>query len=1061
MAVAALVVGCAAASPAHAQAKAPQTVAGEIILYMQPGIAKADVQALAATVQPASFTPLMLKDTYVLELPAAKRTDQDTAAAAAILKADPRVKWAGASPLYHVLQSAGTAPKVEPNDPRYRSGEQWNLKLINMPQAWALEKGAAGVNVGWIDSGYDPAHEDAGGQFDPGSFDEADNDSDVTADGSGPEFDHGTHTSGIAIAKTDNNIGIAGIDWQNIKVVALKIQKKGNANLDTPAILNSYAYILANYKQLHIVAFNMSYGGTGLDPAEQDALQQLANAGVIPVASAGNSGMDGNPVIYPAAFPFVISVSALNQAGKLSYYSSFGKVEIGAPGGEQFADNDPGGILSLVNDPAKKYVFAQGTSDASPHVTGVLGLLMSVPGVTPAIAKAALLNTANHNGLGALPDPKYGFGILDAYAALAQVSVQALVTSPEGVNQRGESSDPNNVIPPPVETFKPLVSFHFNNVTCDNVTFTIDASIASLAKTFTLTQLIAGNLPQGITDFTITGACTGVPNPKYDVSFRLTLPSTGFFQHTVMVTGTDPNSGISRSDTRLFTITPHTIPSGLSMISIPYFESAADAPAPFTGTLRDVPQLLGTTPTLYRYQLPSELASEPGSTVGPYAKFNATDPKANVNASFHPLDIMPSLVSPPSGSNGSPLDTRPLGVGYFIDAPAAIPVITFGVPANSLNPTSSFRIPLHEGWNMIGDPYPFSVPFNSTEIETSGGSHIPVAQAADQNLILPHIYRLVSGDYQFATLPDGSLNAWEGHWIFVIPKDPANLNAATVLSLIVNPTPGTSATGRAAIRPSLITTGRAAGPGSWKLQLQAHVADKNDDNNYVGMSGAATDGIDRTKVPKPPKVDRTVSLAIVRPETPSTVYAQDLRSLGGNKQWNVSVTTDRPNANVTIEWPNARSLPKNYSLILTDQVTGTSLDVRNTSSYQFNSGPTAGTRSFSLVARPTAGVAGHPMFTNIVVNPGRSGGRAQNVYNIEYNLSTSANVSVSIMTPGGHAVAQIVTRAVTAGDNAMTWNGLDNAGRPVPAGSYVLQFQAATTDGQTTRVIRPLILTGR
>jgi flagellar hook assembly protein FlgD len=96
-----------------------------------------------------------------------------------------------------------------------------------------------------------------------------------------------------------------------------------------------------------------------------------------------------------------------------------------------------------------------------------------------------------------------------------------------------------------------------------------------------------------------------------------------------------------------------------------------------------------------------------------------------------------------------------------------------------------------------------------------------------------------------------------------------------------------------------------------------------------------------------------------------------------------------------------------------------------------------------------------------VVNPGRAGTRASSVYNIAYNLSIPANVSVSILTPGGHSVAQIVTRAVTAGDNSVTWNGLDGAGRPVASGSYVIQFQAATTDGQTTRVIRPFILTGR
>jgi hypothetical protein len=493
------------------------------------------------------------------------------------------------------------------------------------------------------------------------------------------------------------------------------------------------------------------------------------------------------------------------------------------------------------------------------------------------------------------------------------------------------------------------------------------------------------------------------------------------------------------------------------MVSIPYFETAADSPPPFTGQQCDVPQLLGSNVTVYRYLLPAALGSQTGTIVGSYAKYSPTDPRANVNASFHPLDAIPGPTTPIAGSNGSGQDTRPVGLGFFIDAPAAIPVITFGTALTK----SSFRIPLHDGWNLIGDPYPFTVPFNSVEVETGSGAHLPVAQASDQKLILPHIYRFVNGDYQFATLPDGALQPWEGHWVYVIPKDPANQNPGTVLSLIVTPLPSTGTSNRSVAQVKPASTTRAITGGGWKLQLQAHVGDKSDNNNFVGMSGNATDGIDRTKVPKPPKPDGTVSLSLLRSDNPSTVYAQDIRSLGGNKQWNVVVSTDKPNANVTIEWPDARSLPKNYSIILTDQVTGRSLDVRNTSSYQFNSGATPGTRSFSLVARPTAGIAGHPVFSNIVVNPGRSGGRAQSVYNIAYNLSTPANVSVSIMTAGGHSVAKIVTRAVTAGDNSLSWNGLDDGGHPVAAGSYILQFQAATTDGQTSRVIRPLILSGR
>lgn len=1051
-----LLFGIVAVAPAFGQANKPAKAVGQIILYMQPGTAAADVQALANKVSPAGFRALDLKDVYVIDLPAARKTDADTATAVAQLQADVRVKWVGATPLKYITQ-VSTAPKLEPNDPRYKSGEEWGHKMINMPQAWALQQGAAGITLGWIDSGFDPAHEDAKGQFSDGSYDEADNDSDITADGSGAsgEFDHGTGTSGVAFANTNNNLGIAGVCWKGIKCVALKIQKKGQANLDSTAIYNSYAYIMANYKKYNIVALNMSYGGTFPDPVEQAALQQISDAGVITVASSGNSGDAGNPNIYPADFPSVIAVSAVNNQGKLTYYSSYGKVEIAAPGGEQFSADDPGGDLVLINDTTKKYAFEQGTSFSAPYVTAVLGLLRSVPGVTPALAKDALLKGANHTGLGALPDSKYGYGILDAYASLARVSVQATVTSPDGLNSSGQSSDPANVVPPPVETFKPVVSFHIGNVTCDNVTFTIDSSIPSLAKSFTLTQLISGSLPAGISEFSINGACTGVSSPQYDVTFRVAFPSTGYFQHTVQVSATDPNSGITASDTRIFTITPHTIPAGLSMLSIPYYEAPTDAPAPYTGTFRDVAQLLGPTATLYRYLLPAEVGTQNGKVVNSaYAAYNASDPAANINATFRPRSAVPTVTGP----LGSQIDARPLGIGYFINTPNAITVVNNGLSYT----TGLARIPLHEGWNLVGDPFPYSVPFNSTQVETTNGTRLTIGAAVDQKLMLPYIYKFTNGDYDFSVLPSGSLEVWQAHWLYVLPRDPANVNPATVLTLIVTPTPLSNTGGRSVARTTSSTPTRSvSGPGSWLLRLQAHVGDKSDANNYVGMSPSATDGNDLTKVPKPPKPDSTVQMYIQRANSPAGAYAQDIRATGGVKQWDLVVSTDKQNANVSLEWPDAHSLPRTYSLILTDQVTGRSLDLRNSSSYSFNSGATPGTRSFTLVARPTASISARPVFNNIVVNPGRSGGRAQNTYNISYNLSTQANVSVSILTTGGHPVAQLATRAVTSGDNSLTWNGLDNQGRSIAAGSYVLQFQAVTNDGLTTRAIRPLILSGR
>ena len=1042
------------ATPAAKAAGDAKTVAGEIILYMQPGTPLKDAQALANTVKPVSFTPLLLQDCYVLELPAIQRNDGDTAAAVASLKADPRVRSVRASWVF----KADTAPpagagKVEPNDPFYTGKNQPTLGLVNMPQAWALQKGVSGVRLAWIDTGFNPAHEDLIGQYDPASFDYADNDSDVTADGTGGAFDHGTGTSSVGFAKTNNSIGMAGICWEGIKCVAFKIQAKGTGTLSEPAILSSYGFILNNYAKLNIHAVNMSYGRAGGDPndttdPEYVATKKMADAGVIPVVSAGNSGGDGNPTVIPSGYAHCLSVSAINNAGKLTYYSSFGKVEIAAPGGEQRVLNDPGGILVLTNDPAQKYRYEQGTSFAAPYVASVLGLILSVPGVTPAIAKDALLKNADRTGLGTLPDAKYGFGILDAYAALSQVSVQAIITSPQGLNANGNSSDPANQQPPPVETFKPTISMHFTNVTPDKITITIDSSAPSVSKSFTLTQLLAGSVP-GVSSVVLTGSTSGT-NPIYDVSFRVAFLVSGNVQHTISLSAADPVSGITRNDTRLFTITPHTIPVGLSMISIPYFESADDSPS---GQFRDVTQLLGTNATLYRYLLPSELGSQPlKSTLGQYAAIGKDVVTPNVNASFRPSNNNPVL-TPPIINSGTVLDTRPIGVGYFINTSGSIPVNTLG----SAFVDRPVKLPLHEGWNIIGNPFPFANAFNTAQIERLDGTRVQVSEAVDKKLIIPFLYRLVNGDYEFKALPDGTMEAWEGQWIFVTPKSSSSLNAATVLSLVLSPTPAPTS------RATTSFASKSKGAGDWTVQLQAFSGEQSDKNNFIGMSSKATDGDDNTKAPKPPRAISGVSLGIVRSTSPATYFAQDLRAIGGAKEWRLEVSNDKPGSDVTLKWSDSRSLPRNYRLVLTDATSGQSVDLRNASSYRFTSGATETTRSFTLTARPTSSNSGKPVISNVVVNQSNAGGgRSASLFDIGYNVSSDVRVSASILGFGGRQVAQIgSSRAVNSGDNKITWNGRDGRGNAVPAGTYVLQLLATGTDGSVSRVVQSLILTGR
>jgi len=1037
-----------AAHTAFGQAAGPQTKPGEIILYMQPGTDIKVAQALAATVNPESVTPLLLKDCYVLKLPVARATANDTANAVATLKMNPNVRWVNASRVYKYHQ-ASAAPKLTPNDPMLTN--QWALPQINIPQAWVLTKGAANVNLAWIDSGFAPTHEDAVGQFLPDSFNFGGNNSNIDAGGSvltPNELGHGIGTSGVGFALTNNGKGIAGIDWVGTKCLALKVSDDAGA-LTLAALLNSYAYILANKDKDHIVAVNMSYGADGGDPTgaggsdpEFVATKALADAGVLMVASSGNSGANGNPTSTPADFTHVISVSAIDRNGKKTAYSSFGKVEIAAPGGD---DVDTGVSADGINilDYNNTYIFASGTSYSAPHVTAVFGLLMSIPGVTTAQAKAAMFSTANHTGLSSLPDPQYGYGILDAYAALLKVSVSVVIDDPIGINAQGLSTDPSGIPPPPTETLKPVLRFKISNVPLDNLVIKIDAGTAQE------TTLSAAFLQQNVESGTTSGT-----NPQYVIAFRYPFLPTAPFNHTITVTGTNPTTGTTATDTRTFTIQSHTIPSGLSFLSFPYFESPADSPSKSS---RNANELLGPSVAfarfLYRNGVPS------------YVYYNnPLQPGENdLNASLLPDPTNPAAFVPKPDTSSIPADSRPLGIGYFVNTSNPVTVVTYGTSYD----TTSFRIPLHEGWNMIGNPYKFAVPFDSMVFEQTSGARVTAEAAADQKLILPFLYRYVSGQYQFETLPAGNLRAWEGQWIYVVPKNPSAIRTDTVLTMITTPVAvsGVSRSAQKAANSraasgSVFTTSapKVSGTGNWTIQLQASSKDLRDGYNFIGVTSSATKSAN-SLVPKPPQPSPYVTLGITNPGGAGPLYAQSLQVAGGVKTWDVVVSTDQPNTDVTVNWPNIRTLPRNYRLTLKDTATGQVIDLRNQASYQFNSGHSAGTRAFTLTAHPT-NAAGRAVLTNININPPRVvGGRSAGAYQIGYTVSQDAQVEVAIVGYNGQTIALAgPTRAVSSGDNSQVWNGKDTKGATVPSGTYLLQVKAITSDGTVSRETRPLVI---
>jgi len=383
--------------------------------------------------------------------------DEATKLAADIAASDPNVEYAEPDRMMRKV--------FTPNDTRYN--EQWHYFEaaggINAPAAWDKSTGS-GVVVGVVDTGYRP-HADLAANILPG-YDFI-SDTFVANDGNGRDSSaldpgdwinpgecgpgdpaafeasswHGTHVSGTIAALTNNSNGVAGIAFNARVVPARVLGKCGGFTSDiADAIIwvtgGTVSGVPANANRAKVVS--ISLGGSGAcDSTTQGAINSARSRGASVIVAAGNSNANASN-FSPANCSGVVTVAAVGRNGGKASYSNFGAtVEIAAPGGSGGVNS----VLSTLNagqmgPGADSYALYNGTSMATPHVSGVVALMLSVkPTLTPDQVTSILQSTAR-----AFPATcsQCGSGIVNARAA-----VDAAIggtTPPPG----GNEVEPNN-----------------------------------------------------------------------------------------------------------------------------------------------------------------------------------------------------------------------------------------------------------------------------------------------------------------------------------------------------------------------------------------------------------------------------------------------------------------------------------------------------------------------------------------------------------------------------------------------------------------------------------------
>lgn len=295
-----------------------------------------------------------------------------------------------------VAKAIGEKPFVDVPD---LGGNNWGADLVKAPETWAKGYTGQGVVVAVLDTGVDYNHQDLSSNIWTNSKEIPGNGKDDDGNGYiddyyGWNFDgnnnstldvngHGTHVSGT-IAGVNNGYGVTGIAY-NSKIMPVKVlDDEGSGSYS--AIANGIYYAVDNGADV----INLSLGGGRSNDTLQKAIEYASSKGVIVVMAAGNDG--GSQPAYPARYAknYGLAVGAVDQNKNLADFSN-------RAGADQLAYVTAPGVNVYSTLPGNEYASYSGTSMATPHVAGVVALMLSAnPNLSDAQVRQILAETSGN-----------------------------------------------------------------------------------------------------------------------------------------------------------------------------------------------------------------------------------------------------------------------------------------------------------------------------------------------------------------------------------------------------------------------------------------------------------------------------------------------------------------------------------------------------------------------------------------------------------------------------------------------------------------------------------------
>ncbi len=295
-----------------------------------------------------------------------------------------------------------TAAPGAPSDDPVRP-QQWALQALDAEAAWLGSRGE-GVVVAVLDTGVDAGHPDLVGRVLPGT-DTVSDDRLPDRTGRTDPDGHGTHVAGIVAATAGNRTGVAGIAPGAV-VLPVRVLDSYGSGWDSD-IAEGVLWAVANGADV----INLSLGGPRPSSVLAGSLAHAHDEGVLVVAAVGNERRQGNPVQYPAAYPDVLGVGAVQPGLQVASYSGTGaQVDLVAPGS---------GVVSTID---RGYRQLDGTSMATPYVAGSAALVLAASDGTASASAVAAALTSTARDLGpAGRDSTSGAGLVQPLGATCEL----------------------------------------------------------------------------------------------------------------------------------------------------------------------------------------------------------------------------------------------------------------------------------------------------------------------------------------------------------------------------------------------------------------------------------------------------------------------------------------------------------------------------------------------------------------------------------------------------------------------------------------------------------------